>query len=203
MGERARASIPDDTSQDADGVGRRGEPYRRERARIIFSLEILDGPESTEARIVRRWARWTLGGIVAGLLVVQVVPYGRNHVNPPVRQEPAWDNPQTRQLAVRACFDCHSNQTVWPWYSNFAPVSWLVQRDVQKGRRTVNYSEWDRPQEEAGESAKTVQKGTMPPWYYPWARLSSAEREALERGLQATLGAGHGEREKEGERDRR
>ena len=120
-----------------------------------------------------------------------------------MRQEPAWDSAQTRQLAVRACFDSHSNQTVWPWYSNVAPVSWLVQRDVQEGRRTVNYSEWDRPQEEAGESAKTVQNGTMPPWYYPWAGLSSAEREALVRGLQATLGAGHGEREKEGERDRR
>ncbi len=135
-----------------------------------------------------RWIRWTLGGIVVLLLLLQIVPYGRDHANPPVLREPAWDGPQTRGLSVRACFDCHSNQTVWPWYSNLAPVSWLVQRDVQVGRRKVNFSEWDRHQEEAGESAKTVQDGSMPPWYYPWGRLSSDERSALIRGLRATLG---------------
>lgn len=127
-------------------------------------------------------------GILVLLLAIQAVPYGRAHSNPPVRREPAWDSPATRTVAVRACFDCHSNQTIWPWYSNIAPISWLVARDVGEGRRKLNFSEWDRPQEEAAEAVQTVQKGTMPPWYYPWARLSAAEREALIRGLSATLG---------------
>lgn len=52
----------------------------------------------------------------------------------------------------------------------------------------MNYSEWDRPQEDAAESAEAVEKGSMPPWYYPWARLSADERQALIRGLEATFG---------------
>ena len=68
------------------------------------------------------------GGLLAigGLFVlIQLVRFGRNHTNPPVAQEPSWDSTETRALAERACFDCHSNETVWPWYSNIAPVSWL------------------------------------------------------------------------------
>lgn len=57
-----------------------------------------------------------VGGVVVGLLVLfgllQLVPVGRQRTNPPVRREPAWDSPQTRALAVRACYDCHSNETV-------------------------------------------------------------------------------------------
>jgi hypothetical protein len=98
-----------------------------------------------------------------------------------------------RQLTKNACFDCHSNETTWPWYSNVAPVSWLAQRDVDEGRRELNYSEFDRSQREASDSAETVQKGTMPPSYYVWlhseAGLSPADRDALIRGLQATFGS--------------
>jgi hypothetical protein len=137
-------------------------------------------------------ARWIGIAVVVVFLGIQLVPYGRAHTNPPVRQEPPWDSPQTRELTVRACYDCHSNETTWPWYSYVAPTSWLIQRDVDQGRREVNYSEWDRPQREARESAETVQRGTMPPWYYtllhPAARLSPSEREALIRGLEATFG---------------
>lgn len=125
--------------------------------------------------------------LLSVLVLIQVVPYGRDHANPPVRAEPAWNSARTRELAVRACFDCHSNETIWPWYSNLAPASWLVQRDVKKGRRKLNFSEWDKAQKEARESAKEVRQGKMPPWYYPWGRLSSAEREDLARGLEATV----------------
>jgi hypothetical protein len=141
-----------------------------------------------EVSMLRTRVRRAVIGVAVLILGIQLVPYGRDHTNPPVRREPAWNSPQTRELAVRGCFDCHSNQTVWPWYSHIAPVSWLVQRDVDVGRRKVNYSEWDRRQEEAAESAETVQKGSMPPWYYPWARLSPSERQALIRGLEATFG---------------
>ena len=69
----------------------------------------------------------TVGVIILGVLclglVIQLLPYGRDHTNPPVVAEPLWDSPQTRALAKRACFDCHSNETIWPWYTNVAPVS--------------------------------------------------------------------------------
>lgn len=77
--------------------------------------------------------------------LLQVVPFGHEHTNPAVIQEPAWDSPRTRALVKRACFNCHSNETVWPWYSRIAPISWLAQRDVNKGRGSLNFSEWNDP----------------------------------------------------------
>jgi hypothetical protein len=153
------------------------------------SDDTLHQPEmSKDLSMLKRWLL-TFGIVLVGaLLVIQLVPYGRNHANPPIRQEPQWNSPDTRELTARACFDCHSNQTAWPWYSNIAPASWLIQRDVDKGRRKLNFSEWDRPQEEAAESAKSVQRDKMPPWYYPWAQLSAAEQQALITGLEQTLG---------------
>jgi mono/diheme cytochrome c family protein len=153
------------------------------------------------------WVKWGLAALLAGFLVIQLVPYGRNHDNPPVVAEPTWDSAQTRELAVRACFDCHSNETVWPWYSNVAPISWLVQRDVDEGREDLNYSEWNRPQE-AGESAETVREGSMPPRSYllthPEARLTDAELATLAAGLAATARGetgDQGETEEEGEEE--
>ena len=130
----------------------------------------------------------------AGFVLIQLVPYGRNHSNPPVTKEPAWDSPVTRTLAQRACFDCHSNLTKWRWYSNVAPVSWLIQRDVMGGRSQFNFSEWDKPQDiNSGDLADSIRSGSMPPWFYvlphPNAKLTSAEKTALIRGLAATLAA--------------
>ena len=101
----------------------------------------------------RKW--WSRIGlrIVGTLLAIQVVPYGREHANPPVTAEPTWDAPETRTLAKRACFHCHSNDTERPVYASIAPASWLVQRDVNEGRAVLNFSEWWRPQEEAKEEA--------------------------------------------------
>jgi hypothetical protein len=141
-----------------------------------------------------RWQRWLLwGGISAFALLVlaQAVPYGRNHTNPPVTKEPAWDSPRTRALAVRACYDCHSNETKWLWYSNIAPVSWLVQRDVDSGRSALNFSEWDKPQDvSAGDIAEAI-RGGMPPWFYTLihrnAALNATEKNQLISGLNATF----------------
>jgi hypothetical protein len=136
-----------------------------------------------------------VAAIAAGviLLGLQLVPYGRDHVHPPVVMEPDWDQPSTRELAARACFDCHSNETRWPWYSNVAPVSWFLQRHVDEGRKVLNFSEWQRPQEEASESAETILEGEMPLTGYALlhaaARLSPAESQALARGLTASVGA--------------
>jgi cytochrome c551/c552 len=132
--------------------------------------------------------------VLIGLfLAIQLIPYGHQHQNPPVQQEPAWPDAQTRDLAVRACFDCHSNETVWPWYSNIAPVSWLVEYDVQEGRSRLNFSEWDRTgreRYEIGEISEVIHQGVMPPAIFlimhPKARLSTAEKQTLINGLLAT-----------------
>ena len=122
-------------------------------------------------------------------LVIQLIPYGKDHTNPSVRSEPNWNSPETRALAQRACFDCHSNETVWPWYSNIAPVSWLVQSDVENGRRHLNFSEWQQggQGEGIGEAIEVLQEGEMPPLFYiiphPEARLTVAEKQALIDGL--------------------
>ena len=126
------------------------------------------------------------------LCIIQLIPYGWVHSDPHVRVEPAWSSPETRALAKRACFDCHSNETYWPWYSSLAPVSWLVQHDVEGGRRHLNFSEWNQPQRHAKDTVDEIQKGDMPPWYYlpmhPPARLTASEKEALINGLQKMSG---------------
>lgn len=152
------------------------------------------------------WVKRGLLGLAGLLIVVQLIPYGRDHTNPPVIAEPAWDSEQTRELTVKACFDCHSNEVIWPWYSNVAPISWLVQRDVDEGREELNFSEWNRPQE-GDEAAETVRDGSMPPRQYllthSEARLSEADMNALAVGLAVTLGDEDGEddRDEDGEDD--
>ncbi len=135
---------------------------------------------------------WIVGAVVVGFVLIQFLPMGRSHTNPPVTQEPAWDSPETRALAVRTCYDCHSNETVWPWYANVAPVSWLVQKDVDDGRRKLNFSEWDKPQRNADEAVEQVKEGEMPRWFYlplhPSANLNPAEKGQLIQGLIATVG---------------
>jgi len=133
--------------------------------------------------------------IVIGLILfilIQFISYGKNHTNPPVVSEPNWVSQQTRDLAKRACFDCHSNETIWPWYSNIAPVSWLVYRDVVQGRQSLNFSDWQNSHlREPGEIASIISEGEMPPFQYlpthPTARLSSAEKTQLINGLTSTL----------------
>jgi hypothetical protein len=132
-------------------------------------------------------------GIAAVLFgCMQLVPYGRTHSNPEHRIEPTWNSPRTRELAKRACFDCHSNETTWPWYSDIAPMSWMVQNDVDKAREIVNFSEFHRPQPLAPYSVTSVITGSMPPFKYrqahPEANLTEAERRELIDGLEATFG---------------
>ena len=140
---------------------------------------------------IRRVLFLVVAVLAAAFLLIQFIPYGRAHDNPPVISEPNWDSPQTREVAQRACFDCHSNETVWPWYSNIAPVSWLVQHDTDEGRLKINFSEWGQGNEgeEAEELSESVMDGEMPMSAYlithPEARLSDAERVALAGGLAA------------------
>ena len=144
----------------------------------------------------KRLVLYALGALGILFILIQFVPYGRAHTNPPVTKEPAWDSPQTRAFAVGACYDCHSNETKWPWYTNVAPVSWLVQGDVSSGRQTLNFSEWDKAQDTSlSDIVDVINGGSMPPFYYAWmpnhpdARLSDSEKAAFIRGLQATFQA--------------
>jgi hypothetical protein len=143
---------------------------------------------------VRRWLKVcsvVLAWIVGIFAVMQLVPYGRTHSNPPALREPAWDSPRTRELAVRACFNCHSNETRWPWYANVAPFSWVVQFDVEVARSVVNFSEWNRPYDLAPYSGQVVMTGNMPPLKYsmahPEANLTPQEIRELARDLNAML----------------
>jgi hypothetical protein len=119
------------------------------------------------------------------LVAMQFVPVRRS--NPPVEVDvPAPAN--VHAILRRACYDCHSNETVWPWYTHVAPISWLVARDVQQGREELNFSTWNRlaPRQQAKylrESWQEVAEGGMPPWPYLRihrdAALSAADRAAL------------------------
>jgi len=135
-------------------------------------------------------------GAVAGLLALNAVAvFGAGRPRP-VRAEPAWDSPRTRELVRRACYDCHSNEPHIPWYAWVPPAGFLIARDITEGRSHLNFSEWDRPQEGADEAVETVQKGKMPPPLYrvnSRGRLTPQERDDLIRGLRASLGAQVGE----------
>lgn len=128
-----------------------------------------------------RLAAWGLPGLA---LAAQLVPVAR--VNPPVTAE-LHAPPVVHELLVRACYDCHSHRTDWPWYSGVAPVSWLVARDVRAGREELNFSSWDGASDRAArrlrECAEELREGEMPPTPYlvlhPEARLDPGEREAL------------------------
>ncbi|MCU0494336.1 MAG: heme-binding domain-containing protein [Chloroflexaceae bacterium] len=139
-------------------------------------------------------ARWLARGFIAlavVLVVMQFLPIGGPRMNPPVVSEPAWNSPETRALAKRACFDCHSNETVWPIYSNIAPISWLVAYDVNEGREKLNFSTWATREQEADELGEVIREGEMPLGNYlllhPEARLSAAEQQQLIQGLEATV----------------
>lgn len=134
-----------------------------------------------------------LGGLVGIFVVMQLVPYGRDHTNPPVKAEPQWTSPEVRALAVRACFDCHSNETKWPGYSNVAPVSWLVQHHVDEGRHELNFSEFDRPQKHAKDAEEELREGEMPMGGYvamhAEAKLTDAEKKQLGDAFIAMFGS--------------
>lgn len=126
-----------------------------------------------------------IGGAVV-FVVIQLVPVDRTN---PTGGKP-FDAPANVQAIVkRACFDCHSNETKWPWYSYVAPVSWLVARDVKEGRRHLNLSLFaDMSEQKRGskatEMSEQVNENLMPlPIYltmHSEAKLSPEDKKALE-----------------------
>jgi heme-binding protein len=118
--------------------------------------------------------------------------------NPPVTGE--IDAPaDVEKVLHRACYDCHSNLTRWPWYARVAPVSWLLYRDVTEGRRHLNFTEWDKvPADKRARRiagcGREVTSGDMPPWFYlplhPAAKLSDADKALVEKWASDAGGAG-------------
>ena len=144
----------------------------------------------TNARLLTVIFAATLGTMVT----IQAIPYGRAHSNPPITGEPEWATPRTRELMVRACFGCHSNEVEYPAYASVAPISWVIETHVAEGREKVNYSEFDSRQRGADETIEVIEEGSMPPAYYtqfgrhPEAKLTTAEIAELIAGLKATPG---------------
>jgi len=125
-----------------------------------------------------------IGAIVVG---AQLVHFDRSA---PPRRDDVVAPPEVTRALRSACFDCHSNETTWPWYSQIAPFSWLIEHDVEEGRRRLNFSEWHEYASDPGtvsgkltEIARSVERGDMAPWYYrvlhPAAALSIAQRDLL------------------------
>ena len=118
-----------------------------------------------------------------------------DHTNPPVESDvPA--SPAVKTLLRRACYDCHSRETVWPWYSNVAPVSWWVMRDVSQGRDHLDFSRWGTYDEKTlqkklSDTVDALNGRGMPPGYYtllnPHAALSEADRVVLVEWARTTM----------------
>lgn len=143
-------------------------------------------------RVLSWWWFKGLLVMVGVFLLMQLVPYRVD--NPSARNEPNWDSAQTRELAVRACYDCHSNETKVLWFEHVAPVSWYITNHVKEGRAALNFSEWTTAAgEEADEAGEPVEEGEMPPSYYTYfglhggSKLTAAERDALVAGLEKTI----------------
>ncbi len=107
-------------------------------------------------------------GLLAVAVFIQLIPVPKT--NPPVTGEIAAP-PEVKAVLRKSCYDCHSNETAWPWYSRIAPGSWLLYRDVTQGRRTMNFSAWQQmPQDRQNRRRKgvwdEVASGDMPLWFY-------------------------------------
>jgi len=113
--------------------------------------------------------------------------------NPPVDESQTINSrtqmtPQVASILDRSCRDCHSNKTVWPWYTQISPVSWWMSNHVNEGRRDLNLSEWgklapDRQDRKLRQMCDEVQDGVMPLSSYlpmhPTARLSDQDKKTI------------------------
>jgi cytochrome c551/c552 len=153
-----------------------------------------DGPNRPQRKKLGRWLGSLIVALCIAFLAIQLVPVDRS--NPPVESDLGAPN-EVNSILRRACYDCHSNETVWPWYSRVAPVSWALAYDVKKGRAALNYSTWGglSSQQQAKavqESWEEVADGEMPSWYYvplhPQARLSPNDKTTLRQWAQSAGG---------------
>ena len=146
-------------------------------------------------------------GFIVLVAAIQFVPV--QHSNPPAADPVVFADPNAEAIAKRSCYDCHSNQTTWPWYSYVAPFSWYTINHVEEGRSRLNFSDvagtLAQPRRERGgeggeqqttadlaeHSAETIDRGSMPPSYYTLihkdAILSAADKATLIAGINQAL----------------
>jgi hypothetical protein len=150
-----------------------------------------------------RVVKWAALAFCVAFIAIQLVPV--NRTNPPAEGD-FRGSAEVVSVLRRACYDCHSNETVWPWYSRIAPVSWVIAHDVNEGRASLNFSTWNQlsPEKQAeaiNESWEEVAEGEMPTWYYvalhPEARLSTNDQSVL----QGWSGSATGKEEDENDDD--
>ena len=139
---------------------------------------------------MRRWIIVSGFGVLILLVAIQFIRVDSS--NPPVTGD-VPGSPAAKAILRRACYDCHSNETEWPWYARIAPISWWIARDVRKGRSELNFSTWNQYStqqqvKKLKESWKEVAEGEMPPWYYlpahRNARLMAEDRAVLRQWAQ-------------------
>ncbi len=125
--------------------------------------------------------------LVVVFVGIQFIPVVKP--NPPVTNQVVWNSPQTQEMFMGACADCHSNETVWPWYAKVAPVSWWINHHVEEGREHFNISEV--PMGDADEAWEAVHEGWMPldsyTWMHPKAQLTEEQRTVFSEGLKKTF----------------
>src|SRR5438067_13222447 len=135
--------------------------------------------------------KWTLILLVCVIVGIQFIRPART--NPPIDQSKTIEansqmTPEVTSILDRSCRDCHSNQTVWPWYTNVAPISWWLSNHVNEGRRDLNMSEWgrlprDRQERKLRQICDEIEDGAMPLSSYvpmhPAARLSEQDKKTL------------------------
>lgn len=140
--------------------------------------------------MMKRLRGWVLFLFTAGLVLIQFLPVDRE--NPPVTGEVVAHD-QVMQALRNSCYDCHSNETRWPWYSRVAPVSWWIAEHVREGREHLNFSSWQGlPAEDKGHAMReiwdVVEEGVMPlPAYlrmHPEAALTDPQLGALLRWVE-------------------
>lgn len=139
------------------------------------------------------------GGLVLIFGIIQLIP---NEL-PPAAAQPREDllnnelvNTEVAQLLKTSCYDCHSNETNYPWYSHIAPVSWLVARDVREGREELNFSKWqeydlNKMLGKLEDISEEVSEEKMPMKIYtlihPSANLDVTQRELIIAWAESTM----------------
>ena len=136
-------------------------------------------------RSFRKNAKVVLLVVAAVLIICQFIRIDKT--NPPVLSDIPTDS-SVKSILKQSCYDCHSNETKWPWYSNVAPVSWLLSNDVNGARKHLNFSEWgsynpEKQLSKLDDIRDQIRQGDMPLWYYslmhPSARIKQNEREKI------------------------
>jgi hypothetical protein len=135
-----------------------------------------------------------VGGIALAVFLVIAQLFRMDTTNPPVVADVGASG-QVKEAMTRSCYGCHSNETVWPWYSNVAPASWMVAYDVSHGRAALNFSSWGKYStaqrlKKLKEINEEIADGDMPPFYYVYpmhmdARLSAADRRIFKKWIES------------------